>query len=166
MTDQNVADRARTVVQPPIEGAGYELVDVHWKHEQGGWVLRVFVDKPGGIGHADCERVSRELSAVLDVHDVIPHAYSLEVSSPGLDRPLVTAAHFRRFLGKKARVRLKQGVDGRRNYAGTIVAVDEGGHVTVEVDGREHRLPLDDLERANLEVDFAELIKGRKGQGT
>src|SRR5688500_1773013 len=114
MKDVNVADRAREAIQPPVEGAGYELVDVQWKHEHGGWVLRVFVDKDGGIGHSDCERVSRELSAVLDVNDFIPHAYSLEVSSPGLERPLVTAGHFRRFLGKKARVKLKQGIEGRR----------------------------------------------------
>jgi ribosome maturation factor RimP len=141
MKDPNVADRAREVIQPPIEGAGYELVDVQWKHEPGGWVLRVFVDKePGGIGLSDCERVSRELSAVLDVNDIITCAYSLEVSSPGLERPLVTAAHFRRFLGKKARVRLHQGVDGRRNYAGTIVSVDgDANQVTLEVDGRSTR---------------------------
>jgi ribosome maturation factor RimP len=167
MKEPNVANRAREVILPPIEGAGYELVDVQWKHEAGGWVLRVFVDKESGIGHADCERVSRELSAVLDVHDIIPHAYTLEVSSPGLERPLVTAAHFRRFLGKKARVRLHQGIEGRRNYAGAIVAVDgEAGQVTLEVDGREHVLPLADLDRANLEIDPAELsTKGRKGQG-
>jgi ribosome maturation factor RimP len=153
--DANIAERATQVIQPPIEAAGYELVDVQWKHEQGGWVLRVLVDKAGGIGHSDCERVSRELSTVLDVHDVISHTYSLEVSSPGLDRPLRTTDHFRRFIGRKARVRLKQGVDGRRNFAGTIVAVDgAAGVVTVDVDGREFALPLADLDKANLEIEL------------
>jgi ribosome maturation factor RimP len=166
MREEHVAAKAREVVQPAVEAAGYELVDVQWKHEQGGWVLRVYADKPGGVGLGDCERISRELSALLDVHDVVSAAYSLEVSSPGLDRPLVTAAHFRRFLGKKARVRLRQGIEGRRNYAGTIVSVEgDGSAVTLEVDGREHRLPLDDLDRANLEIDFSDLSKSKKGQG-
>jgi ribosome maturation factor RimP len=166
MREEHVAAKAREVVQPAVEAAGYELVDVQWKHEQGGWVLRVFVDQPGGVGLADCERVSRELSALLDVHEVVSAAYSLEVSSPGLDRPLVTAAHFRRFLGKRARVRLRQGIEGRRNYAGTIVSVEgDGSAVTLEVDGREHRLPLVDLDRANLEIDLRELSKSKKGQG-
>ncbi len=162
MREVNVVEKAREVVVAPVEGAGYELVDVQWKHEQVGWVLRVLIDAPGGITHADCERISRELSAVLDVHDVIPHAYHLEVSSPGLDRPLVTAAHFRRFTGKRARVRLNQGIDGRRNFTGTIVAVDaEGEKLTLEVDGREHVLPLADLDRAHLEIDPADLRPSR-----
>src|SRR5437762_2417983 len=109
------ADKIRDVIVPPIEAAGYELVDVEWKHEQPGWIVRVFIDKPGGVGHQDCERISRELSAVLDVHDVVPHHYSLEVSSPGLNRPLKSAASFRRFIGQKAHAKLKLGLDGRRN---------------------------------------------------
>lgn len=163
MKEVNVAEKAREVVVAPIEGAGYELVDVQWKHEPVGWVLRVLVDGPGGITHADCERVSRELSAVLDVHDIVAHAYHLEVSSPGLDRPLVTAAHFRRFAGKRAKVRLKQGIDGRRNFTGTIVSVDDdGARLTLEVDGHQHLLPLADLDRAHLEIDPADLRPSRK----
>jgi len=159
--DVAIAERALEIVQPPVEAAGYELVDVQWKHEQSGWVLRVLLDNPatGGVGHADCERVSRELSVLLDVHDFIHRAYSLEVSSPGLDRPLRTLEHFRRFLGSRARVRLKQGLDGRRNFTGTLVAVDGGaGTVTLEVDGRELALPLADLDKANLQF---ELGKGK-----
>jgi len=153
--DIAIAERAREIILPPVEAAGYELVDVQWKHEQGGWVLRVMVDKPGGVGHADCERVSREVSVVLDVHDVINHAYILEVSSPGLDRPLRTLDHFRRFIGSKARVRLRQGLDGRRNFAGTIVTVDAGANTaTLEVEGREYALPLGDLEKANLQFEI------------
>lgn len=150
MKDAAVADKVRDIIQPPIEAAGYELVDVHWKHEPGGWVLRVFVDGVGGISHIDCERVSREISVVLDVNDPITHQYSLEVSSPGLDRPLRTLEHFRRFVGDKAKVKLRQGVDGRRNFAGTILSVDPvAGTVTLAVDGREFALPIADLEKAN-----------------
>ncbi len=151
---QKTTETLMTILQPPVEGAGYELVDLAWKREQQGWVLRVFIDGPHGVGLADCERVSRELSAVLDVNDVIPHAYSLEVSSPGLDRPLRTAEHFARFVGQKARVRLHAGVGGRRNFSGTIRAVSPSGEVVLDVDGAAFTLPLADLERANLEYQF------------
>jgi ribosome maturation factor RimP len=150
-----LAEKIREVVTPPTEAAGYELVDVEWKREQGGWILRVFIDGPGGIRHDDCERVSRELSAVLDVSNVIPHAYSLEVSSPGLNRPLRTLSHFRRHVGHVARVRLMTGVEGRRNFKGKIVGVvDTDDKIIVDVDGREWVLPLADLEKANLEWEF------------
>ena len=148
-----LVDKIRVVVLPPVEGAGYELVDLEFKHEQVGWVVRVFIDAPGGISHDDCERVSRELSAVLDVHDVIPHHYSLEVSSPGLNRPLRKAEHFARFKGQKAKVRLKNGIDGRRNFSGFIKDAAEN-RVVMDVDGKEWTLPLDDLEKANLEWQF------------
>ena len=149
-----ITSQILALVRPPVEAVGYELVDVEWKHEQLGWVCRVFIDGPGGIGHADCERISRELSALLDVHDAIPHNYHLEVSSPGLDRPLRTAQHFRRFVGQTARVRLKVGVDGRRNFSGKIVDVDDENRVSIEVDGKRFLLPLLDLDRANLEYEL------------
>lgn len=152
-----MVDKIRSVVNGPVEGAGYELVEVEWKREPGGWVVRLYVDRPeGGFSLDDCERISRELSAVLDVADVIPQAYSLEVSSPGLDRPLRTVDHFRRFRGEKAKVRLIAGVDGRRNFSGTIVGVpdDAPSRVVMEVDGKEYTLPLDDLDRANLVYEF------------
>jgi len=156
--NQDVAAKVHALVSPAVEAAGYELVEAQWKHEQSGWVVRLLIDKtptssagrtPEGVGHNDCERVSREVSALLDVHDVIPHAYSLEVSSPGLDRPLVRPAHFRRFLGQPAKVRLKTGVDGRKNFTGTLVDADET-RIVLEVDGKETTLPLADLDRANL----------------
>ncbi len=152
-----MVDKIRSAVTGPVEGSGYELVEVEWKREPGGWVCRLFVDKPGDkIGLDDCERISRELSAVLDVADVIPQAYSLEISSPGLDRPLRYIEHFRRHTGEKAKVRLIAGVDGRRNFSGTIVAVPEDAppRVIMEVDGKEYTLPLDDLDRANLVYEF------------
>lgn len=161
-----IVQTLRELVTPAIGGVGYELVDLEWKREQGGWVLRLFIDHletpaasghlngpPSGvlgIGHEDCEKVSRELSAVLDVADVLPHAYSLEVSSPGVDRPLRTADHFRRYAGQRAKVRLVHGVDGRRNFSGRIVDVPDAGHLVIDVDGTSFTLPLDDLDRANL----------------
>ena len=157
----DVADKVHALVAPAVEAAGYELVEAQWKHEQIGWIVRLLIDKPGGVGHSDCERVSREVSVLLDVHDVVPHAYHLEVSSPGLDRPLRTPAHFRKFLGKRARARLKAGVDGRRNFTGTIVDADET-RVILEVDGREHALSLGDLERATLVYEIEKI--GKEGK--
>jgi ribosome maturation factor RimP len=146
---RDVPDKIHALVAPAVEAAGYELVDAQWKHELVGWIVRLLIDKPAGVSHEDCERVSREVSVLLDVHDVVPHAYHLEVSSPGLDRPLRTEAHFRKFIGQRARVKLHQGVAGRRNFTGTIVKVDPG-QVTLEVDGKENVLPLADLDKANL----------------
>jgi ribosome maturation factor RimP len=154
---KQLLEKVRDVVVPAVEAVQYEVVDVEWKREQGSWILRIFIDNPlgTGISHDDCERVSRQVSATLDVTDVIPHAYALEVSSPGLDRPLRTPDHFRRFIGQKARVKLRLGVDGRRNFAGQIVSVsEEGKTITVSVDGKEYELPLSDLDRANLEYQF------------
>lgn len=152
---RELAETIHALCAPAIEAAGYELVDVEWKREQHGWVCRLFIDCTGGVSHVDCERVSREVSALLDVHDVIPHAYHLEVSSPGLNRPLRTLEHFRRQIGKLARARLKTGIDGRRNFLGTILSVDDEGHtVTLDVDGKQYILPVSDLDRANLEYRF------------
>lgn len=159
---------------PAVNGVGYELVDLEYKREQGGWVVRAFIDHltpPAaagvtphsgvlGIGHEDCQKVSRELSAVLDVADVLPHAYSLEVSSPGVERPLRTAEHFRRFAGQRAKVRLVHGVEGRRNFSGRIVAVPDAGHLVIDVDGTSFTLPLDDLDRANLVYEPANKAVG------
>ncbi len=156
----DVAEKVHELVVPAVEAAGYELVDTQWKHEQVGWIVRLLIDKPGGVSHGDCERVSREVSVLLDVHDVVPHAYHLEVSSPGLDRPLRTAAHFRRFVGHRAKVRLRLGLDGRRNFTGTIVKVDPD-QVVLEVDGVEHALPLADLDRANLVPELGTNTKAR-----
>jgi ribosome maturation factor RimP len=147
-------EKVKAVLVPAVEAAGYEVVELEWKREQSAWILRLFIDNPlGGVSHTDCERVSREVSAVLDVHDVVRQHYNLEVSSPGLNRPLRTPAHFRRFIGQKARIRLRRGIEGRRNFAGQILAVTAEA-VKVEVEGKEWDLPFTDLDRANLEYQF------------
>jgi ribosome maturation factor RimP len=160
----DVAAKVHALVEPAVSAAGYELVEAQWKHEPGGWVIRLLIDNPdpaSGVGLSDCERVSREVSVLLDVPDVVPHAYSLEVSSPGLDRPLIKPAHFRRFLGKRAKVRLRSGVAGRRNFTGTIVNADEE-RILLEVDGKEQELPLVDLERAQLLFELDKVSKEGK----
>lgn len=165
------------LIAPVCAGSGYELVDLALVREQDGWVLRIFIDYPaatdGGIGLADCEQVSRELGAVLDVEDPLTHAYRLEVSSPGLDRPLRTAEHFRQQLGQNIKARLVHGVEGRRNFKGSIVSVepaereatasesadDRTATVTVDVDGQPWKLPVADLESARVVPDWDQLFK-------
>ena len=146
--------KLEAVVDPVVTGQGYELVELEWKNEAG-WVLRVFIDRPGAnIGLDDCTQVSRELSAVLDVDDTIPVAYSLEVSSPGLNRPLKKESDFKRFVGKKAKIRTRHPVgESRRNFAGTLVAV-EGGKVKIDVGDQVCEVPVDDVEKANLVYEF------------
>src|SRR6201994_1361794 len=153
MKPVDVAQLSR-VIEPVITGQGYELVDVEWKNESG-WILRVFIDKPSSaVGLDDCANVSRELSAVLDVEDPIPVAYSLEVSSPGLNRPLKKAADFARFIGKKAKIRTRRPVgDTRRNFSGTLVAA-EAGKVKIDVGDQVCEVPVDDVEKANLVYEF------------
>ena len=159
----------RRLTTKVVEGLGYDLVELEWKHEAVGWVLRVFIDKEGDpvaagepprspIGFDDCERASRTLSAELDVADAIPVAYHLEVSSPGLDRPLRRERDFRRFVGHLARIRTLRpltegGATPRRNFRGRLAAVD-GGRVRIEVDGLSYEIPIDEVEKANLEYEF------------
>lgn len=168
-TQQQPATQALTeLIEPVCVDAGYELVDLEYKQGGQGAVLRLYIDYPAGsdksISFADCEKLSRELSAILDVEDPIIQKYSLEVSSPGIDRPLRKPEHFRRFVGQEAKVSLRQGVDGRRNFKGLLVEVSESGSsVTIEVDGEHYDLPLADLSSAKLVPDWDALMKG---QGT
>ncbi len=172
-TTRNLID----IVEPVLADAGYDLVDLEYRREQYGWVVRVFIDsEPDGIGFDDCQRVSRELGPVLDVADPIEHAYNLEVSSPGIARPLRTAAHFRRFAGATAKIALVNGVDGRRRFTGVVVDVIgdagerdpqnpayENVQIVVEVDGQRLELPLSDLDNARLVPDWdAEMARSRR----
>jgi len=157
--------RLISIVEPAVQGAGFELVDLRFVLEQGGWVLRVQIDHPLGAANgetphvdlANCEAMSRELSAVLDVDDPIPQAYSLEVSSPGIDRPLRTEAHFAHFTGSEAKIALAvpfhtEGGD-RRNFKGILRGVGDG-RVTIECDGQTFALPIADIDTAKLVPDW------------
>jgi ribosome maturation factor RimP len=153
--------RISTIAIPVIEGAGYELVDLEWKRDLGGWVLRVYIDKPGGphppgegISLDGCADVSHELSTVLDVSDAVPGSdtYSLEVSSPGLDRPLRRAPDFVRVLGHKVKVKTKRPLGpppGRRNFAGALLDV-ANDTLKIDVSDRTCEVPIGEIEKANL----------------
>jgi ribosome maturation factor RimP len=140
---------------------GLDIFDVQFRREAGGMVLRVQIDRPGPAATAeesvsvdDCAHVSRDLSAMLDVEDVVPMAYTLEVSSPGLDRPLREADDYRRFAGRRAKIVTRQPVDGQTFLRGTLAGVEDGVVVIDAEDHRRHRVPLDAISRAQLEVEF------------
>jgi ribosome maturation factor RimP len=129
-------------------------VNVLYRREAGGWVLRVFVDKPGGITLDDCQRVSQQLGDLLDVEDPIEHPYTLEVSSPGLERPLLGEGDFARFAGRLVRLQTTVPVEGRRRFRGLLLGM-AGGAVRLEVEGgRLVDIPHASVERANLVVEW------------
>ena len=155
-------DAIARVVAPVVTGLGYGYVGAEYGQAENGRTLRVYIDteREEGILIEDCVAVSRQLDAVLDVEDPIGEPYQLEVSSPGVDRPLFDAAQFAAAAadGEEARVRLLAGVDGRRNYRGTLLGV-EGERVSIEVDGEVHELPLADVERAHV---IGRIERGKK----
>src|SRR5262249_44762126 len=136
--------------EPVLGQTGYELVDLEYSAGRSNAVVRVFIDKAGeGVGLDDCEQVSREISALLDVEDPIPTTYTLEVSSPGFDRVLRTQAHFGRLVGSRVLIELKAPREGRRRYTGTLLSVDEAG-VALEVDRQKVEVPFVELAKARL----------------
>ena len=137
------------LLEPAIEQLGFELSDLEVKLGGRDGVIRLFIDKVDGVGLEDCEIVSRQISALLDVENPVPGHYVLEVSSPGLDRRLTKLAHFRRFMGKDIRVKLRFPIEGRRNFRGALKAADEE-NIEVEVDGESHRLPIATIQSARL----------------
>ena len=137
------------LLEPTIERLGYELTDIELKLGGRSGLLRVFIDKDDGVDIDDCEVVSHQVSAILDVEDPIPGNNTLEVSSPGLDRTLTKPAHFRRFMGEDIKVKLRFPLDGRRNFRGALKSADDEV-IEVEVDGESYRLPLSTIESARL----------------
>lgn len=142
-------DALIAIVEPAVEQLGYELSDAELKTGGKDGLLRLFIDRPEGITLEDCELVSRQVSAMLDVEDPLPGHYVLEVSSPGLDRALTKPAHFQRFMGEDVKVKLRFPLQGRRNFRGALRAADEE-KIEVEVDGESHSLPLATIESARL----------------
>jgi ribosome maturation factor RimP len=154
---QTVEERAMALLDPIVAGEGLELVDLEFLREREGWILRLFIDKPGGrVGLEDCTQVSRAVDPALDVEDLVPHEYSLEVSSPGVDRPLKKPAHFERVKGQKVKVKTfgPLGDPPRKNFTGTLTEV-AGDSISVEVEGAgTFHILFKDIAKANLEFEF------------
>lgn len=155
MREEGLVERLWELVEPVAEGLGLEVVEVEYTFERGGRLLRVYIDKPGGVTIDDCSDLSREFSTILDVEDPIPERYSLEVSSPGLDRPLVKEGDFERFAGRKAKIKTREPIEGRRNFKVTIEGMGEGSSVVVvDADGKRWAIPLAIIEKARLEAEL------------
>jgi ribosome maturation factor RimP len=148
-------DRLRRLIQDVAESQGYELVDVELKGSGKSSVLRVYIDKPAGISHRDCELVSEQVGTVLDVEDLIPFSYTLEVSSPGLDRKLVKESDYTRFEGKLARIQTRIPLNQQKVFRGRLQGFHDG-KVRLELrKGDPLDIPLDVIQEARLEIDWA-----------
>lgn len=141
--------KIRTLVEPIVSQLGYELLEARFLTEQGRPLLRISIDREGGIQVGDCQRVSREIETVLEVEEMVGLPYHLEVSSPGFDRPLVKETDFVRYVGKIASIKTREPIDGRRNYKGLLQGVEEG-RVLMMIDGKEFKIPVGLIERAHL----------------
>lgn len=139
------------LLEPVVQGLGYEWVGAEFDGHQR--VLRIYIDTPEGVTLEDCSKVSYQVSGVLDVEDPIPGRYQLEVSSPGLDRPLYTLEHFERFKGAMVRLQLSSALDGRRRFKARLAGV-EGREVLLLEDGQNYRIPFDLIEKARLSPEF------------
>ena len=161
MASADIVEQARQTATRVASSYGLDVFDVQYRREGHGMVLRVLLDRPGAAATAaesvsveDCAHVSRDLSAIFDIEDVVPGAYTLEVSSPGLDRPLRRVEDYRRFAGRRAKIVMREPVDGQGFFKGRLAGV-EGDAVLIDGDdGRPHRVPFDVITRANLEVEF------------
>jgi len=141
------------LVTPILESEGLELVDIEFQRETRGWVLRIYIDKEGGVTLNDCTVVSQQLSAILDVEDPIDTPYTLEVSSPGLTRPLKKIKDYERYKGRLVRIKTYQKIEGQKEFKGKLLGLEED-IVSLEIEGKIMSIPLKDIAKANLEYEF------------
>ncbi len=148
------AEEIRRIIDPILESMGLSLWDLEFQKHGPQWLLRIYIDRESGVTLNDCETVSRDLGAALDVEDIIPHAYRLEVSSPGLDRTLTKPEHFVRFAGSMVKVKTYHPINGQKVFRGTLRGMD-GGTVGVELEtGDILQIALSDIAKASLEVEL------------
>jgi len=149
----DVAAHLEGLLKDVVELDGVELVYVEYRPEGSPSVLRIYIDKPGGVGLQDCERVSKQASALLDEENLILRRYVLEVSSPGIERPLFREADYRRFVGKEIRLITTETIEDRRKFTGLIRTFSEG-ILRLEFDGETHQIPFSKIRKANLVHQF------------
>lgn len=156
MEREKTVEAIEEFLRPPVEGLGYELVAVQLRPEQGRLVLRLLVDRPGGITLGECVGISREVGPHLDVADLIRSRYALEVSSPGIQRPLRRAHDYDRFRGERVVVRTRAAVDGRKTFRGINRGMDDKGLLVVDDrdTGRRHAIPLGEVREAHLDPEL------------
>ena len=148
--------RLQEIIERVAAREGLELVHAEMTGGRGSAVLRIYIDKPGGVNLADCATVSDQVGLILEVEDLIPHQYTLEVASPGLDRGLYKAADYERFAGNPVRIKLSEPIAGQRNFHGTLIGLDREGDPAALLEdetGTRHRLPLANIIKANVELE-------------
>jgi ribosome maturation factor RimP len=154
---QRYREKIRQLAEPVLEAEGMELIDVECIKMKSRWLVRIFLDKEGGVTLDDCTEISNQLGDLLDVHDLPPDPYTLEVSSPGLNRPLVRDRDFVKYTGCRVDIRLSEKIDGIGHFKGKLTGFfeEEGQRIlTVDVSGRTHRIPKDLIVKARLEYEF------------
>jgi len=153
VTGADILVKVRRVAERILESEGMELVDIEYRRERGGRVLRLIIDQEGGVTLDDCASISHELDRNLDVEDISPGPYTLEVSSPGLNRPLKKESDFHRFINRVVRVKTSSPVEDRRTFRGRLLACRDG-FVEIEVERSVVKIPMDCIVKANLEYEF------------
>ncbi len=146
-------EKVSNIVEPVLDEMGFELVEIEYLYENGRWVLRIYADKSGGIKLDECARVSREVGDLIEIKDLIKQEYVLEVSSPGLNRPLKKERDFLWAIGKKVKLKMIKPIDGRRRFKGCLVKFQEG-NLYLEIDTHVFSLAFKDVEKANLVYEF------------
>ncbi len=146
--------KIENIAESIVKAEGMEVVHIEFVPEGKRWVLRIYIDKEGGVGIKDCQKISNQLGYELDVEDIIPHSYTLEVSSPGIDRIIGKERDFKRFSGEKIKIRFKGEFEGKKSVEGVLKGMDEKGNVVVEVDGSDIKIPLSRIKRANLKREI------------
>ncbi len=160
---KSIAEKIEALIAPSIADMGFELVQVKLLEGRSGQTLQIMAERPdGSMSLDDCAMISRQISAVLDVEDAITAAYRLEVSSPGIDRPLVKLADYSTYAGHAAKIETALPINGRKRFAGSIKAV-EGGNVIITVDNKDHSLPFIDIQSGKLVLTDA-LIKAHQAR--
>lgn len=149
----DILNRVHKLAIPILSEAGLELVEIQFRREKRGWVLRVFIDKEGGVTLDDCANISREIGRVLDIEDFISVPYILEVSSPGLTRPLKDERDFLRYRGRLIKVKTFSPVEEFRQFKGRLLGITDR-NIELEVEGRILCIPISNVAKANLEIDF------------
>jgi ribosome maturation factor RimP len=161
MDPRSVAERVREIAEQAAIDHGVELVHAEVAGPEGSPVVRLFIDKPGGVTHDDCSKVSRQMSTVLDVEDFIHSAFVLEVSSPGLERGLYKKADYERFAGSLAKIKARSPIKGQRNFRGRILGVTNDNVIVEDRTSGRVEIPLDGIVKANLEADVASELRSR-----
>ncbi len=156
MEPKEIIEKSYNILEKFIESLGYEVVLIEFQREQIGWVLRVYIDREGGVTINDCVKVSELISPILDVEDFIDYSYNLEVSSPGVNRPLRKPEHFEKVIGEKVKVILEEGLeeyDNRKNYKG-ILKIVNNDNIVIEINKKDYKIPIRKIKKANLIYKF------------